>query len=166
MDFTITSEPGSVSGDSDAQAAAPRSDSEFSLSPLPVVANATDSTAHADELPRSYGGDALCLMPRDARTLFAYWDIDWQSAFGEAAPTERKVHLRILDANGSEESKMEVQPTAAGQLVETATDNAAYTAEIGYHTSAGEWKSLASSARISTPPALPVDGVSAELATI
>lgn len=142
-------------------------EASFRISARPLVSAAeANPDPEAAELPRSYGRDTLYLMARDPHSLFAYWDIDWSDAFGETTPLERKVHLRILRADGSEEQRIEVEPMAGGHIVETAAPNADYTAELGYYSSAGEWKSVAISAAVNTPPALPADGITADLTTI
>lgn len=169
MDYTFTSQSDSPAGASSSEPGSAddaSGDGGFRISSRPSIPEAGESTSRADELPRSYGGETLCLMPRDPHSLFAYWDIDWAKAFGEAAPRERKVHLRILAADGSEGKKVEVEPMAGGRIVEIAAEDAGYTAEIGYYDSAGGWQSVAASAPVNTPPALPTDGVAADVTTI
>ncbi|HYD42952.1 MAG TPA: DUF4912 domain-containing protein [Anaeromyxobacter sp.] len=42
--------------------------------PLPAEATGRAPPEEPDELPWSYGEDALVVLPRDPRTLFVYWD--------------------------------------------------------------------------------------------
>src|SRR4051794_347560 len=83
----------------------------FILSSQPVVLEkgAVESPATHDyenlgELPRSYGGAFLFAIARDPHTLFAFWDIDWATIFGDTFPADRKAHLRVLWHEGIEES--------------------------------------------------------------
>lgn len=135
----------------------PRSDeSAYSLSPQPVIADrfasSATTTAQAIDLPRSYHAEALYLLPRDPHSLYAYWDIDWNAAFGEPLPKERKVYLRVLNADGSEHAAMEVEPMAGSCYVALSAGGESYTADIGYYQPAGVWTSVAKSAAINSPP--------------
>lgn len=138
----------------------------FRLSSVPVIATGSTQDGLADELPRSYGSRILCLIARDPRSLFAYWDIDWANVFGEAVPREQKVFLRILRIDGKEEKIIDIEPMAGGEIAEVAAADAGYVAEIGYYASSGEWTLVATSAPVSTPPELPADNVAADVATI
>lgn len=166
MDFTLTSAADSALNALDPAAENGGSEAGFTISPSPLVSADRKRDADMHELPRSYGGETLCLLARDPQSLFAYWDIDWANTFAEATPLERKVYLRILSADGAEEKRIEVEPMAGGHIVETAARNIDYTAELGYYSSAGEWKSVAISTAVNTPPALPTDGVTADMTTI
>lgn len=151
MDFELTSstrrtDSAAVSEDSGQPA--------FEIANQPLIP-ATRGDEHVEEvpereLPRSYGTESLSLMVRDPRTLFAYWDIDWEAAFRDGAPADRKVHLRILNANGSEHSQLEVEPMAQSCSVPVSDTEASYRGELGWF-KAGEWISLASSEAVMTP---------------
>src|SRR5205814_5833772 len=62
------------------------------------------------ELPRFYGRPVLFGIARDPHTLFVYWEIDWKGTFGDKLPADRKVHLRVVSDDGSEENKIAVEP--------------------------------------------------------
>lgn len=157
MDFELTSSP------------KPRSrlldDAGFSLSATPVVSGEETGATGADELPRSQGNEALYLMARDPHSVFAFWDIDWVTAFGEPAPRERKVHFALQNADGSEVMRMEVEPTAGNCLVEELTPDTAFRAVLGYE-SAGQWVTLATSAVMTTPTFGLHESSDSELATV
>lgn len=104
------------------------------------------------ELPRFYGRPVLFGIARDPHTLFAYWEIDWKSTFGDNPPADRKVHLRVLADDGTEESKMTVEPFAGNHCVAVAHARSTYRIELGYHGSAEVWNSVATSEAIATPP--------------
>ena len=143
-------------------------DATFQLCEEPVIGRglrAGDSDSR--ELPRTYGTQTLCLMARDPRTVFAYWDIDWDAAFRERSPRHRKVHLRLLSEDGSEQAVVEVEPMAGSCYVTVPKADAAYAGEIGYFDPAEEWTSLASSELIATPPdTLSESGEAADFATV
>ncbi|MEP6956004.1 MAG: DUF4912 domain-containing protein [Chthoniobacterales bacterium] len=117
------------------------------------------------ELPTFYGTQSLTLMARDPRTLFAYWDVDWQKAFAEEQPRERKVHLRVRRADGAEESTTEIEPMAGGCYVSVQDGDTAYVGEIGYFQPAGVWNLVASSEKIMTPAEAATEAES-ELVTV
>ena len=128
--------------------------SSFRISARPVVsrADAESPDSEASHLPRSYGTETLSLLARDPHTVFAFWDIDWNTAFRGLATKERKVHLRLLDSKGTEQTAVEVEPMAGSCYVTVADADAPYSGEIGYYHPATNWNCLATSALVTTPP--------------
>jgi len=131
----------------------------FILSSQPVVPEkrAADSAPSDDyenlgELPRSYGGAFLFAIARDPHTLFAFWDIDWPTVFGDAPPTDQKAHLRVLWHEGIEESTAAVEPLAGSHLLSVAHARSSYRVEIGYYAPDNVWNSVAISSAVITPP--------------
>jgi hypothetical protein len=131
----------------------------FVLSSQPVVAEkgATDPAAEEDyenlgELPRSYGSAFLFAIARDPHTLFAFWDIDWATVFGDALPADRKAHLRVLWHEGIEESTAAVEPLAGSCILPVLHARSSYRVEIGYYAPENVWNSVAISAAVITPP--------------
>jgi hypothetical protein len=104
------------------------------------------------ELPRTYGRPVLFGIARDPHTLFAYWEIDWKGAFGDKPPTDRKVHLRVISQDGSEETRVTVEPFAGNHCVTVSQARSTYRIELGYHEPADVWNSVATSDAIVTPP--------------
>ncbi len=104
------------------------------------------------ELPRSYGRSVLSGIARDPHMLFAYWEIDWKGVFGNKPPADRKVHLRVISDDGSEETRVTVEPFAGNHCVAVSRGRSTYRIELGYHEPAGVWKSVATSDAIITPP--------------
>jgi hypothetical protein len=104
------------------------------------------------ELPRSYGRSVLFGIARDPHTLFAYWEIDWQGAFGNKPPADRKVHLRVISEDGSEETRVTVEPFAGNHCVAVSQARSTYRIELGYNEPADVWNSVATSDAIATPP--------------
>src|SRR6476619_1564693 len=108
-------------------------DSSFRISARPVVSRteAEASEAEASHLPRSYGSETLTLLARDPHTVFAFWDIDWNTAFRDLRPKEHKVYLRLVDSERREQASVEVEPMAGSCYVTVADADAGYRGEIG-----------------------------------
>lgn len=132
---------------------APGDGSSYRISSRPLIHNgAGRGAALAADLPRSYGIQTLCLMARDPHSLFAYWDIDWSAAFHENPPLARKVHLRIRDESGAEQTSVEVEPMAGACYVTVSDSDRVYSGEIGYFNPSNVWNCLATSEVVTTPP--------------
>ena len=143
----------------------------FSVSAEPLVDDrsaAHDAAAEAagGELPRTYGAHVLTVMPRDPHSIFAYWDIDWQLIFRDGRPADRKVHLRVLDADGAEETSVEVEPMIGSCYVTVRAPDTSYSAELGYFQPATVWHLVASSEPVRTPPAALAESTPVDFATV
>lgn len=171
MAFQIQQSPGSEEqSQREPGATEAPADGSFRVSTDPVVENGhTEAGAAAGdtaELPASYGSQTLYLMARAPHSLFAYWDIDWSTAFGSAALRERKVHLRVTNAEGGEESALEVEPMAGSCYIDVTAADASYMADIGYYEPAQVWNSVAVSVPVTTPPDSVVENTEADFATV
>ena len=133
----------------------------FVLSNRPLVPQELPEQSSSDpfrdyenlgELPRSYGRPVLFGIARDPHTLFAYWEIDWKDAFGSKPPADRQVHLRVISDDGSEETRVTVEPFAGNHCVTVSQARGSYRIELGYHEPADIWNSVATSDAIATPP--------------
>ena len=164
MDFELRKTPtsrGESAGASEGERAM------YRLSSQPIVQQSESGvTSDGTELPRTYGTQTLCLMPRDPRTLFAYWDIDWEIAFRDAQPGDRKVHLRVLDAEGGEQTTLEVEPMAGSCYVAVQTADAAYSGEIGYFDAGQTWNCIAASELIAVPNENISEAAESDFATV
>ena len=118
------------------------------------------------ELPRSYGRSFLFGIARDPHMLFAYWEIDWKGAFGSNPPADRKVHLRVISDDGSEETRVTVEPFAGNHCVAVSQARSTYRIELGYHEPAEVWNSVATSDAIMTPPDDVSESDSIDVATV
>ena len=118
------------------------------------------------ELPRTYGRSVLFGIARDPHTLFAYWEIDWPGVFGNKPPADRKVHLRVISEDGTEETKVTVEPFAGNQSVAVSQARSTYRIELGYHEPAEVWNSVATSDAIATPPDDVSENASIDVATV
>ena len=131
------------------------SEEGFSISAQPVVAEVEQRPA-TDELPllpRSYRTQTLWIVPRDPESLFAFWDVDWPTAFATEKPAQRKVHLRLIRDDGSEETMLEMEPMASNCYINDAKPGATYTADLGFYQTGGDWHSIALSAAVEMPTA-------------
>ena len=145
-----------------------RGDGSFSISSQPVIEqnDAQESADDAAQLPRSYRTQTVWLMPRDPQSLFAFWDIDWRAAFQDETPTERKVHVRLMRADGSEETAVEVEPMVGSCSIRVSKADEFYTADLGFYQPAGRWTSVALSAPVQMPSSEINEAVEGEFATI
>ncbi len=146
-------------------------ESPFRVSMAPVIAERHGTSrqkADGDDffLPSSYGQDTLWLLPRDPQSLFAYWDVDWKSAFAEANPKPRKVQLRLLRADGSEHLLLEVEPMAGHCSVNVPDASAECRAEIGYTNDAGDFQAVCRSEAVTLPPAVAGAPATADYSTL
>lgn len=119
------------------------------------------------QLPRTYGAPILFAIPRDPRTLFTYWNIDWESIFTKAEPpVDRRVYLRILKADGVEESESPVEPMLGSYYALVSKRRGAYRVELGYYQPAGAWRSVATSDAVTMPPENASESLEVDVATV
>lgn len=107
--------------------------------------------ADAVELPRVYGSPFLFALARNPRTLFVYWNVDWPAIFGNTAPVDRQVHLRVCRADNSEEKTEAIEPMAGNCFVSVSEPRGNYRVEIGYYQPAEVWNSVATSEQVTMP---------------
>ena len=117
-------------------------------------------------LERVNGQPFLFAIARDARTIFASWNIDWRSVFEKAMPADRQVHLRVIDEDGVIEARVAVEPMSAMHCVTISGLHNSYHVEIGYFQPFDTWHSVAMSNQIEMPPQGSVKLTEVDLATI
>jgi len=144
---------------------------EYRISNGPVVRFArSDPRFPSDlpkvELPRLYGAPFLFAIPRDPRTLFVYWNIDWSSIFESTAPVDRQVHLRVRRADGSEETPVAVEPMIGNSYLTVSEPLESYRIEIGYYHPVAVWNSVATSEQVKMPAEHAAENVDVDVATI
>jgi hypothetical protein len=118
------------------------------------------------ELPRFHGPARLLGIARDPWTIFAYWNVNWPSIFKNAAPIDRRVHLRVHCTDGLEEKEAAVEPMAGMHYVTMSQRHRACRIEIGYYQPADIWHSVVMSNEITIPPAETSEAEHVDLATI
>ena len=82
-------------------------------------------------LTHVHGQPFLFAIARDARTIFASWNIDWRFVFETAMPADRQVHLRVIGGDGVIERTVAVQPMTAMHYVTISGLHKSYRVEIG-----------------------------------
>ncbi len=127
--------------------------------PLPDVDDPVGAT-------RTRGQPFLFAIARDARTIFASWNINWHSVFEKTMPTDRKVHLRLIGGENVIETTVVVEPMSAMQYVTTSGLHDSYRVEIGFFQPIDTWHSVATSGEVKMPPHRIVDLADVDLATI
>lgn len=123
----------------------------FRLSQNPVAVSPLAGAAPAeedeiDELPQTYGTQALYLVASNPERLFAYWDIDWSKFEGSEEPT-----IRICRADGCVIHSATIDRVDIGHDTGVAPDGGTYFAEIGAQRG-GTWLGLARSGLVTMPP--------------
>lgn len=108
----------------------------------------------------------LFAIARDAHTIFASWNIDWQSVFETAMPADRQIHLRVIGENGAVETTVAVEPIRAMHFLTTPGFHNSYRLEMGYFQPFDTWHSVAKSDAIEMPLRGSVGFADVDLVTI
>jgi len=116
--------------------------------------------------PGVCGQPFLFAIARDARTIFASWNINWRSVFEKAMPADRQVHLRVIGEKGLIETRVAVEPMSAMHCVTISGLHNSYRVEIGYFQPLDTWNSVVTSEEVEMPPYGSVELADADLATI
>jgi hypothetical protein len=117
-------------------------------------------------LTRVHGQPFLFAIARDARTIFASWNIDWRSVFEKAMPADRQVYLRVIGGDGVIETRVAVEPMSAMHYLTISGLYNSYRVEIGYFQPFDTWHSVATSDEFEMPPQGRVELADVDLATI
>jgi hypothetical protein len=130
---------------------------DFRLSDPPVESprSADENKANTGNfrlLPRAYGIPIVCALARNPTSLFVYWEIDWPALFKRTAPRNREIYLRTQKPDGTEISKMVIEPMAGNCEVSVPNSNSGYRVELGYFGVDEAWHSAGSTDVVSTPP--------------
>ena len=114
----------------------------------------------------AHGQPFLFAIARDARTIFASWNIDWRAVFQKGRPADPQVHLRISGGDGTLETTVAVEPMGAMHFVKTSGLHNAYRVEIGYFQPFDTWNSVATSVDVEMPSQGSVELANIDLAMI
>ena len=115
---------------------------------------------------RVFGKPFLFAIARDARTIFASWNVNWRSVFEKAMPADRQVHLRVIGGEDVIETRVAVEPMSAMHYVTISGLHNSYRVEIGYFQPFDTWHSVATSGEVEMPPQGSVELGDVDLATI
>jgi hypothetical protein len=99
-------------------------------------------TEHASNLPLHYGAPVLLAIARNPSTVFICWSVDWQSAFGNNFPADRKGHVRLK--SGGSERNQAVEPLSGFCSISALQPGETYSVELGFYVPAGQWHVIAS----------------------
>ena len=142
----------------------------FKISSKPIVrvtvADSSAIVADSPYLPQVHTAPILFAIARDARTIFASWNVDWRCVFEKALPADRRVHLRVIDAGGLEQKRVAVEPMAATHYLTISGLDDYCRVEIGYFKPIDTWHSVAISNDIEIPPQGSAELTDVDLATI
>jgi hypothetical protein len=141
----------------------------FKICREPIVPLSTHAPSPATDsigLPHVYGRPVLFAIARDAATIFASWNIDWQRVFQKAKPANRQVYLRIIGDDGLERKRVPIEPMAAVHYVTMSRLRDCSRVEIGYFQPIDTWHSVAISNKIEIPPQGKTEVADIDLATI
>jgi hypothetical protein len=143
--------------------------SEFRLSNPPVetqFADENEAETGNFRLPRSYGIPMVCALARNPTSLFVYWEIDWPALFKKTPPRHRQVYLRLQKPDGTEISRMLIEPMAGHCEVSVPTSNSGYRVELGYFGVDEAWHSAGFADVVSTPADSLSEPAAAAFATV
>src|SRR4051812_46570984 len=106
----------------------------FRISGGPVFSNRVPgAVVDPVPLPTTYGAPILFAIPRYARTIFAYWNIDWSDAFARNAPADRRVYLRVKRQDGSDEIEEPIEPMLGSHFILVTQPKGSYQVELGFY---------------------------------
>lgn len=108
----------------------------------------------------------LFAIARDAHTIFASWNVDWQSVFESAMPADRQVYLRAIGENGVVEATVAVEPIKAMHFLKTPGFHNSYHLEMGYFQPFDTWHSVAKSDAVEMPLQGSVEFADVDLVTL
>jgi Domain of unknown function (DUF4912) len=143
-----------------------RSGFRISVGAMPPSQGTTAGTADVGLLPSSYGAPILFAIPRDPRTVFVYWNIDWSDAFARNAPADRQVYLRLKRPDGSDEIEEPVEPMLGSHFLLVTEPKAGYQVELGFYQPPDVWNSIAISDPVTMPPDTSSENADVDIATV
>lgn len=118
------------------------------------------------EFSRFSGGPILFAIARDPRTIFTYWNIDWEAVFTAAPPIDRQVFLRVITGGGRDESESVVEPLLGSFYARVEQPGSVYRVELGYYDQSAAWHSVAISDAVTMPPESMSENTVVDVATL
>lgn len=115
----------------------------------------------------SRNDDSLYILARDPASLFVYWTLDWAARFTAAGlgDVQHPVHLRVFRSDGTEETKLAIDPLVGFAFVSVESPETEYLCELGCR-DGDDWTPVARSNSAQTPAATLSDDLSAQFATL
>ncbi len=116
------------------------------------------------EAGRALAG-SLAVLARDPKTLFVYWDLKVSQHLTAADLEQGRILLRVLRADGTEETTFAIDPLLGYAFAEVGSPGAGYTCEFGY-LEGSSWRGLVESNATETPPGAISENEDADFATL
>lgn len=128
------------------------SEGNFRISNVPVAFSEQPRGLEAPEAgqsPLPGGTPLLFAIPRNPRTLFVCWSVDWSATFGSDVPADRKAHVRLRSATG--ERTYAAEPLSGHCAIPELEPGMSYAVELGYHGANELWRVIAEAAEVIMP---------------
>ena len=140
----------------------------FRISGGPIASDQGSSAPFGEsgQLPVSYGAPILFAIPRDPRTIFTYWNINWPEVFARSEPVDRQVYLRLKRRDGSDEVEEAVEPMLGSHFVMVAQPKGDYQVELGFYDSGELWNLIAASDLVTMPADSSSENSDIDVATV
>ncbi|HWX22917.1 MAG TPA: DUF4912 domain-containing protein [Candidatus Binatia bacterium] len=128
--------------------------------PAPARPSAPSAAAAAPEpeLPEAYGTGRVLLTARDPYCLYAHWDLtgEQQRRFaGLSAAHELSLRVHPEAQAGQAPAEVRAGPNAQHCFIQVQRAGVAYCAELGYYQADRQWRVIATSEPVRTPPDAP-----------
>ena len=118
------------------------------------------------DLARATGTPLVFAIPRDPRTIFVYWSVDWGRVFAGGQPVDRQVFLRVRKDDGSEESEVVIEPMLGSHYPVVNSPGSRYQTELGYYDAERGWTSVGISDFVEVPREGASENTELDLATV
>ena len=137
---------------------------KFALGPV----EGSSPTAPLGELPVAYGTGRLVLVARDPHCLYANWDLTIeQQRLCNGLSTHRHLVVRVYPdrIGGPPIQEIHVHPESRHWFIHVDRAGAIYVAELGYYSTEGQWRTVATSDATATPPETTAEDKTVRFAT-
>ncbi len=142
-----------------------RSGRSFKISALPLTSSGEPQSDDPEESLVPGGPPIVLALPRNPRTLFVCWNVDWPATFENALPADRKVYVKLC-GRGSQRIHA-VEPLTGACSITDLEPGETYSVEIGYYAAPDRWQLVASGHDVVMPLAAAAnDETSVEVATV
>ncbi len=106
-----------------------------------------------EELPSGYGTGRLLLLAREPHGLYAHWDPSPESLESHNALSPApELSVRVYRAGGELNREVPLVPGTHHSFIGVSDAGQSYFAEIGYYGPDAQWRMLAKSEPVTTPP--------------
>jgi hypothetical protein len=122
-----------------------------------------------NELPAGYGTGRLVLTPRDPHCLYACWDLTAeQQRLCNSNSTHHHLLIRLHQGavSGSPVNEVHVHPESRHWFIHVEQAGRTYVAELGYSPSEGQFRTVAVSEPVATPPDVAAEEPAVEFKSI